>query len=209
MTTFLKQIAEDIIENYAVEEFKELLLIVPSRRVGLHLKKEMANQLKQTFWSPQIKSIDEFLTEKHELGVIDSITVQFELYKAYVQLFGNKETFDSFQSWSSQILNDFNEIDRYLLSHKEVFSNLKDIKSEIEKYANDSNLTELQIVERLEKHYFDKKVNENLNLYKKGKKKVSEITKDLKISPRKFYTILEKKKIEHKKYKKSDLKQSV
>ena len=26
------------------------------------------------------------------------------------------------------ILNDFNEIDRYLLSHKAVFSNLKDIK---------------------------------------------------------------------------------
>jgi len=46
-------------------------------------------------------------------------------------------------------------------------------------------------------------------LYKKGKKKVSEITKDLKISPRKFYTILEKKKIEHKKYKKSDFKQNV
>ncbi len=46
-------------------------------------------------------------------------------------------------------------------------SNLKDIKSEIEKYANDSNLTELQIVQKLEKHYFDKKINENLKLYKK------------------------------------------
>lgn len=71
-------------------------------------------------------------------------------------------------------------------------SNLTNIKSEIEKYANDSNLTELQIVEKLEKHYFDKK----------GKKKVSDITKDLKISPRKFYAILKKKKIGHKKYKK-------
>ena len=49
-------------------------------------------------------------------------------------------------------------------------SNLTIIKSEIEKYANDSSLTELQIVEKLEKHYFNKKVNENLNLYKKGKK---------------------------------------
>jgi hypothetical protein len=77
--------------------------------------------------------------------------------------------------------------------------NLTDSKSEIEKYANDSSLSELQIVEKLEKHYFNKKVNENLNLYKKGKKKVSEITKDLKISPRKFYVILEKKKIKHKK----------
>ena len=88
-------------------------------------------------------------------------------------------------------------------------SNLKDIKSEIERYASGSNLTELKIVEKLEKHYFDKKVNENLKLYKKGKKKVSEITKDLKISPRKFYGILEKKSIRYKKYNKSDLKQNV
>ncbi len=81
-------------------------------------------------------------------------------------------------------------------------SNLLNIKSEIENYKNESNLTELQIIEKLKTHYFNKEVNENLKLYKKGKKKVSEITKDLKISPRKFYVILEKKKIAHKKYKK-------
>ncbi|OBQ52847.1 hypothetical protein JJL45_09315 [Tamlana sp. s12] len=81
-------------------------------------------------------------------------------------------------------------------------SSLKDIKSEIEKYAKDSNLTELQVIEKLEKHYFNKKVNDNLKLYKKGQKKVSDITKDLKISPRKFYGILKTKNIEHKKYNK-------
>ncbi|MHB0754418.1 hypothetical protein [Polaribacter sp. M15] len=81
-------------------------------------------------------------------------------------------------------------------------SNLLNIKKEIEKYADESNLTALQIVEKLEKHYFNKKVNNNLKLYKKGKKKVSEITRDLKISPRKFYAILQKKNIQHKKYNK-------
>ena len=138
MTPFLKQIAEDIIENYTIKEYKDILIIVPSRRVGLYLKKEMASLLKQTFWSPQIKTIDEFLTDKHKSGVVDSITVHFELYKAYCKVFGNEETFDSFQAWSSQILNDFNEIDRYLLAHKEVFSNLKDIK-EIEQWSFNSD----------------------------------------------------------------------
>ncbi|KAB1069806.1 hypothetical protein F6U93_03065 [Tamlana haliotis] len=81
-------------------------------------------------------------------------------------------------------------------------SHLSNIKSEIETYANDSNLTALQIIEKLEIHFFNKEVTKNLKLYKKGKKKVSDITKDLKISPRKFYAILEKKQIEHKKYNK-------
>ncbi|SDW41075.1 hypothetical protein SAMN05444411_101664 [Lutibacter oricola] len=81
-------------------------------------------------------------------------------------------------------------------------SNLSNIKNEIDTYASTSNLTELQIVEKLKSHYFNKKVNANLKLYKQGKKKVSDITKDLKISSRKFYAILEKKNIEHKKYNK-------
>lgn len=82
-------------------------------------------------------------------------------------------------------------------------TNFNNLKSELEKYAIASNKTELQVVDQLKDHYFNKRVNENLKLYKKGKKKVSEITKDLKISPRKFYAILKKKNIEHKTYNKT------
>lgn len=81
---------------------------------------------------------------------------------------------------------------------------LSDVKAELEHYASESNLTELQIAEKLKDHYFNKIVNENLKLYKKGTKKVSEITKDLGISPRRFYAILENKNIEHKKYNKKE-----
>lgn len=84
---------------------------------------------------------------------------------------------------------------------------LSPITTELENYAQTSNLTELQIVEKLKDYYFNKKVNENLKLYKKGTKKVREITKDLKISHKKFYEILEKKKIQHKKYNKTPIEQ--
>lgn len=82
--------------------------------------------------------------------------------------------------------------------------NLSKVKSELEHYVSESNETELQVIDKLKDYYFNKKLNENLKLYKKGKKKVREITKDLKISPRKFYAILEKKKVNYKKYKKSN-----
>ncbi|MBF8151512.1 hypothetical protein ITJ86_16535 [Winogradskyella sp. F6397] len=80
---------------------------------------------------------------------------------------------------------------------------LSNIKTDIEDYASDSKLTELEVLDKLKDYYFNKKVNENLKLYKKGKRKVSEITKDLKISPRKFYAILNKKKINYTKYNKN------
>ena len=72
---------------------------------------------------------------------------------------------------------------------------LSNIKLEIKEYVNNTNTSELEVLEKLKAFYFNKKVNENLKLYKKGNKKVSDITKDLKISPRKFYAILEAKDI--------------
>ena len=144
MTTFLSKISNDILDNFSVNEIKDLLMLVPSRRVGLHLKRELSKKIKKTFWSPQILTIDEFLVELHEFGKIDNITIHFELYKAYSKLFGTEESFDSFRQWSSQIINDFNEIDRYLLSHETVFSNLRDIK-EIEQWSfNSTELSEGQ-----------------------------------------------------------------
>jgi hypothetical protein len=62
-----------------------------------------------------------------------------------------------------------------------IISNSKDIKTEIEKYANDSDLTELEIVEKLKEHYFDK-INKNLKTYNKGR----EITKNLKSNHKNF-----------------------
>ena len=82
-------------------------------------------------------------------------------------------------------------------------ANLKEAKSQIENYASESNVTELEVIDKLKEYYFNKQVVKNITLYKKKKKKVSEITRDLQISSRKFYAILENKNIEFKKYKKA------
>lgn len=51
------------------------------------------------------------------------------------------------------------------------------LRADVEDYATSSNKTELQVLEQLNDYYFNKKVRENLKLYKKGKKKVSDITR--------------------------------
>ena len=80
---------------------------------------------------------------------------------------------------------------------------LQQIKSEIELLTSSSNKTELEVVDALHKYYFNKAVTAEIKLYKKKKKKVAQITKDLKISHRRFYKILEDKKVEFTKYNKS------
>ena len=80
---------------------------------------------------------------------------------------------------------------------------LQQIKSEIELFTSSNNKTELEVVDTLHKYYFNKAVTAEIKLYKKKKKKVAQITKDLKISHRRFYKILEDKKVEFTKYNKS------
>ena len=80
---------------------------------------------------------------------------------------------------------------------------LQDIKAGIDQYVSSNNKTALEVVESLHKYYFNKAVTAEIKLYKKKKKKVAQITKDLKISHRRFYKILEDKKVEFTKYNKS------
>lgn len=80
---------------------------------------------------------------------------------------------------------------------------LQEIKSEIDQLVSSNGKTELEVVDSLHKYYFNKAVTAEIKLYKKKKKKVAQITKDLKISHRRFYKILEDKKVEFTKYNKS------
>lgn len=80
--------------------------------------------------------------------------------------------------------------------------NLQKIKLEIDSYVSSANSSELQVIEALKKYYFKKAVTAEIRLYKKRKKKVAQITKDLKISHRRFYKILEDKKVDFVKYNK-------
>ena len=77
------------------------------------------------------------------------------------------------------------------------------ITSEIEIFMEESGKTEFQVLDELKKHYFEKLLTANLKLYKKKKKKVCHITRDLRISQRVFYAILRKKDIPYKKYNKN------
>ncbi len=68
------------------------------------------------------------------------------LYESYSACYGPEaEPFDSFSKWGQLILQDFNEIDRYLADSGQLYENLKDIKV-IENWSlGEENLTEFQL----------------------------------------------------------------
>lgn len=145
MQSFLEKTVDYLHEKYG-DDVSELCIVLPNRRAGLFLKTHFSKKLKKTFWSPEILATEDFVSLLAELEVADSTTLLFELYESVKQV-GKRdiETFDEFSKWGQILLNDLNEIDRYLVDHKQLFGNLKDIK-ELEAWSlnSEETLTDFQ-----------------------------------------------------------------
>ncbi len=145
MQSFLEKTVDYLHTKYG-DDVSELCIVLPNRRAGLFLKTHFSKKLKKTFWSPEILATEDFVSLLAELEVADSTTLLFELYETVKQI-GKRdiETFDEFSKWGQILLSDLNEIDRYLVDHKQLFGNLKDIK-ELEAWSlnSEETLTDFQ-----------------------------------------------------------------
>jgi len=145
MQSFLEKTVDYLHAKYG-DDVSELCIVLPNRRAGLFLKTHFSKKLKKTFWSPEILATEDFVSLLAEVEVADSTTLLFELYESVKQV-GKRdiETFDEFSKWGQILLSDLNEIDRYLVDHKQLFGNLKDIK-ELEAWSlnSEETLTDFQ-----------------------------------------------------------------
>ncbi len=145
MQSFLEKTVDYLYKKYG-DDISELCIVLPNRRAGLFLKTHLSNNLKKTFWSPEILATEDFVALLSELQPAEPITLLFELYETVKKCNpGNAETFDEFSKWGQILLSDFNEIDRYLVDAKQLFGNLKNIK-ELESWSlnSDEGLTDFQ-----------------------------------------------------------------
>ncbi|XLS29081.1 PD-(D/E)XK nuclease family protein [Flavobacteriaceae bacterium M23B6Z8] len=128
MKTFLREVAEKIRASYT--DLQHLVLVLPSKRAGVFLRNELLSLTKQTGFGPKIFSIEEFVQELSRLKLADTTTVLFEFYQVYKSNTPESETDDfySFSRWATTMLQDFNEIDRYLVNTAQFFNYLASVK---------------------------------------------------------------------------------
>jgi RecB family exonuclease len=131
---FLKQVAGFIQQKYD-NNLQRLCIVLPSRRGAVFLKRYLGEVYGTTTWLPTIISSEEFIETLSNLSVIDEHELVCRLYDSYVAVYGTgAESFDSFLKWGQLILQDFNEIDRYLADARQLYENLRSIK-EIENWS--------------------------------------------------------------------------
>jgi len=127
--TFLDKIAEVIIDDYS-NNLTNTIVVLPNKRAKIFLIEALKKQVQNNILSPEIISIEDFIQDISGIRTIDPIELVFEFYEVYLSITDvkNQQSFELFANWAKMLLQDFNEIDRYLLDPNHVLSYLKDIE---------------------------------------------------------------------------------
>ena len=128
-TSFLDKIAQVLIEDYSDKLF-DTIVILPNKRAKVFLLDSLKKQVEGTILSPKIISIEDFIQDIAAIRSVDAIELLFEFYEVYLSITdkAKQQSFELFANWAKTLLQDFNEIDRYLLEPLHVLSYLKDIE---------------------------------------------------------------------------------
>ena len=142
MVSFINDVVLDLQKKNV--DFSKLTFILPSKRAGVFLKSQISKQLNQTIFAPKILSIEQFVETLSDLKYANNTELLFEFYKVYLKHTPKDqvEPFDTFSKWAQILLQDFNEIDRYLVAPEKIFDYLNAIKEiELQHWSIDENQT--------------------------------------------------------------------
>ena len=77
---------------------------------------------------PEILTIESFIGQISEISKADAIQLLFHFYTIYCEVEEHPDSFDVFSSWAFVVLQDFNEIDQYLINTQAIFAYLRDVQ---------------------------------------------------------------------------------
>lgn len=165
--SFLQQVAEHYLAPGG-SELKSRCFIFPNRRSIAFFKKVFAETAVAKGLGPmvvpQMVTINDFITRSSGLVPSDRISQLLDLYSCYVRLYPKAESLDEFIYWGDVILADFNDIDKYMIDPKGLFTNIADLKALKDNYDYLSE-TQRKAIKRFVDRFNsrDFRVSENLS----------------------------------------------
>ncbi|MDH6358744.1 PD-(D/E)XK nuclease family protein [Parabacteroides sp. PF5-9] len=128
MIPFLYQIADLFYRTYGAD-ISRLAFVFPNRRAGLFFKKYLTEIADRPLFSPTIITISDLFVELSDKQVADRISMLVTLYEIYIRKSHSAESFDEFLYWGEMLLNDFDDVDKYMADARMLFTNVTDLKT--------------------------------------------------------------------------------
>ena len=132
-------------------KISQLAFVFPNRRSGIFFQKYLAEVVGKPLFSPRVTTINDLLAELSPYTAIDRISLLVMLYKRYIELRQSDETFDNFVFWGDMLLGDFDDVDKYMVDARQLYTNIHDLKEIDEFYLTDE---QIEIIKRFWGHLF-------------------------------------------------------
>lgn len=164
MKNFIEDIAFLIYNDFS-SEFYDMEIIVPNNRTKKYLINEIQKKVEKTTYAPKITPISEMFYKNSDLNVPNDLFLIAKLYNVYKKYTKSNETLDDFFYWGQVLLNDFNDIDNYLINAENLFKNILDF-AKIDVNFGEISEDEKKIIENFWK---------NININKENKSQEKQI----------------------------------
>ena len=161
MTPFLQQVAK---HYYRTGEVWGACLVFPNRRSLAFFRKYLSDEMaadpsSQAHFAPETVTINDFFYRSGGFAETDKVTLLLALYEVYKDLSPLKEPLDEFIFWGDVLLSDFDDIDKYLVDARGLFTNVSEFKA-IQNSFEYLSEGQRKAIERFSSHFRDRSFKE-------------------------------------------------
>lgn len=127
MIPFLLNVAQTFYKVYG-QKISRFTFVFPNRRAGLFFQQYLSQVAGQPIFSPEILTISDLFLRLGKYKKADNIELLFHLYDIYRKISSSEESFDEFYFWGDMLLNDFDDVDKYMADASQLFRNIFDLR---------------------------------------------------------------------------------
>ncbi len=157
---FLNLVAQDVLKRFG-NDLSEVVMVFPNIRSSIFFDRYIAQNSDKPLFSPKYEDLNTLFSYASNLEIADNLMLLSILYNIYVKHYYTHteeteiETFDEFIFFGEILLNDFDDIDKYLVDASLLYRNIFDLEK-----LNDNfeHLTDEQITV-LNRFFVDIKTN--------------------------------------------------
>ncbi len=153
MREFLRQVAEHWLAEGTVEN---RCFVFPNRRSLVFFKKYLSDAVRNCagapLRAPALFTMNDFFYKVVHAYPSGRVSLLLELYDCYRKLNPAAEPLDDFIFWGDVLLSDFDDVDKYLVDPKQLFTNVTEFK-EIQDSCEYMSDTQREAAERFISHF--------------------------------------------------------
>lgn len=151
MASFLYRVANTYFHQFD-SEISRFTFVFPNRRAGLFFRQYLSAIAGKPVFSPEIITIDECFASASGYQSADRLSNIFSIYRIYRTLNKKAESFDTFVYWGEMLLADFDEVDKYRVDARQLFTNITELK-EIDSLFNIFTPEQVEAIQQFWKNF--------------------------------------------------------